>query len=263
MTAGGGAEAAGLQVGDVITKVGDQKVESSDALVAAIRSAAPNTAVDITYTREASAQSVHRSDVTPDPPNDARSRPGDRADAQPDGGRRGLAAGRASDRRRRAAHPRRPDRASCSAPAGRRAIDERGPELFTPGALALRSHVLLRSRFAEDQLARRRAAASGSTSILGAGLDTFAYRQPGWAGTLRIFEVDQPASQQIKRQRLAEAGIAEPDNLTFVGDRFRNRAAADGSAPRPASLSPADVRVLAGGLDVPDRRRGGRGVPKR
>jgi len=38
-------------------------------------------------------------------------------------------------------------------PAGRRAIDERRPELFTPGALALRSHVLLRSRFAEDQLA--------------------------------------------------------------------------------------------------------------
>jgi putative serine protease PepD len=58
ITAGGGAEKAGLQVGDVITKVGDQKVESSDALVAAIRSAPPNTAVDITYTRGSASNTV-------------------------------------------------------------------------------------------------------------------------------------------------------------------------------------------------------------
>ena len=58
ITAGGGAEAAGLQVGDVITKVGDQKVESADALVAAIRSAAPNTSVDITYTRGTDSNTV-------------------------------------------------------------------------------------------------------------------------------------------------------------------------------------------------------------
>jgi len=58
ITGGGGAEKAGLQVGDVITKVGDQKVESSDALVAAIRSTAPNTAVDITYTRASASNTV-------------------------------------------------------------------------------------------------------------------------------------------------------------------------------------------------------------
>jgi len=58
ITAGGGAEAAGLQVGDVITKVGDQKVESADALVAAIRSAPPNTYVDITYTRGGASNTV-------------------------------------------------------------------------------------------------------------------------------------------------------------------------------------------------------------
>ncbi len=46
LTSGGGAEKAGLQVGDVITKVGDQKIESADALVAAIRSAAPNSTVE-------------------------------------------------------------------------------------------------------------------------------------------------------------------------------------------------------------------------
>jgi len=58
ITAGGGAEAAGLQVGDVITEVGDQKVESADALVAAIRSVAPNTAVDISYTRGTASNTV-------------------------------------------------------------------------------------------------------------------------------------------------------------------------------------------------------------
>jgi len=52
VTSGGAAEAAGLQVGDVITAVGEQKVESANALIAAVRSAVPNTAVTITYTRD-------------------------------------------------------------------------------------------------------------------------------------------------------------------------------------------------------------------
>jgi putative serine protease PepD len=58
LTAGGGAEKAGLQVGDVITKVGEQRVESADALVAAIRSAAPNGTVKITYTRDSDTKTV-------------------------------------------------------------------------------------------------------------------------------------------------------------------------------------------------------------
>jgi len=52
VTAGGAAEAAGLKVGDVITAVGDQQVESADALIAAVRSSIPNSAVTITYTRD-------------------------------------------------------------------------------------------------------------------------------------------------------------------------------------------------------------------
>ena len=38
--------------------------------------------------------------------------------------------------------------------------------------------------------------------VLGAGLDTFAYRQPRWAKHLAIIEVDHPASQAFKRQQL-------------------------------------------------------------
>ncbi|MTD14742.1 PDZ domain-containing protein [Nakamurella sp. YIM 132087] len=51
VTSGGGAAGAGLQAGDVITKVGDQTVESADALIAAIRAQDPGSQVEITYLR--------------------------------------------------------------------------------------------------------------------------------------------------------------------------------------------------------------------
>jgi methyltransferase (TIGR00027 family) len=86
----------------------------------------------------------------------------------------------------------------------------------TPAAKALRSHVVLRSRYAEDQLATAVKNGIRQYIILGAGFDTFAYRQPEWAHTLRIFEIDQPASQQEKRERLHKAGIQIPSNLEFV-----------------------------------------------
>ena len=77
-----------------------------------------------------------------------------------------------------------------------------------------RAFMAVRSRYVEDQLAE--AVAQGVTQyvVLGAGLDTFAYRNPFPA--LRVFEVDFPATQQWKREMLAEADIALPDKLTFV-----------------------------------------------
>ena len=58
VTAGGAAEAAGLQVGDVITKIDDVLVESSDALVATVRSAAPNSQVTMTVVRDNATSTV-------------------------------------------------------------------------------------------------------------------------------------------------------------------------------------------------------------
>ncbi|GAA2869448.1 SAM-dependent methyltransferase [Streptosporangium fragile] len=71
-----------------------------------------------------------------------------------------------------------------------------------------------RARFTEDRLAD--AVEHGITQyvVLGAGLDTFAYRSAGSA--VRVFEVDLPATQEWKRQTLREAGIAIPDNVVFV-----------------------------------------------
>ena len=62
--------------------------------------------------------------------------------------------------------------------------------------------------------------------ILGAGLDTYAYRTPP-SDDLRIFEVDHPATQAWKRERLAEAGIAVPPGLHFVAVDFERETLAD------------------------------------
>ncbi|WP_189093419.1 class I SAM-dependent methyltransferase [Deinococcus ruber] len=80
----------------------------------------------------------------------------------------------------------------------------------------LRAHVVLRSRFAEDRLSAALGRGVRQLVILGAGLDTFAYRQPLWARDLTIFEVDHHGTQALKRQRLQAAHIALPDNLHFV-----------------------------------------------
>ncbi len=78
----------------------------------------------------------------------------------------------------------------------------------------LRAFVAARSRYAEDQLAAFVKRGGSQYVVLGAGLDTFAHRNP-FAG-LRVFEVDFPATQQWKRALLAEAEIALPEGLTFV-----------------------------------------------
>jgi methyltransferase (TIGR00027 family) len=91
-----------------------------------------------------------------------------------------------------------------------------------PWAKGLRSHVILRSRFAEDRLAGAVHRGVHQCVILGAGFDTFAYRQPDWAHSLRIYEVDHRATQEEKRQRLQSAGVAIPSNLEFVAVDFES-----------------------------------------
>lgn len=72
-----------------------------------------------------------------------------------------------------------------------------------------------RSRIAEDALARAVERGVRQVVILGAGLDTFALRNP-YAALISIFEVDHPATQAWKRQRLVAAELAPPPWLTFV-----------------------------------------------
>jgi methyltransferase (TIGR00027 family) len=88
--------------------------------------------------------------------------------------------------------------------------------------------VALRSRWAEDRLAEAVKRGVTQMVILGAGLDGFAYRQPAWAGQLRIFEVDHHASQEDKRRRLAAAGVPIPANLEFAPIDFERTTLRDG-----------------------------------
>src|SRR6185369_5924032 len=89
-----------------------------------------------------------------------------------------------------------------------------------------RAFMAARSRYVEDQL--REAVSKGVEQyvVLGAGLDTFAYRNP--FPSLRVLEVDFPATQEWKRSMLAEAAIALPTNLVFVPLDFEHKTLAEG-----------------------------------
>jgi methyltransferase (TIGR00027 family) len=100
----------------------------------------------------------------------------------------------------------------------------------------LRWFIAARSRIADDALAAALERGARQLVVLGAGLDTTAYRAPP-AQNLRIFEVDHPATQAWKRQRLAEADIALPASLTFVAIDFERETLADGLAA--AGFDPA------------------------
>ena len=89
-----------------------------------------------------------------------------------------------------------------------------------PHSIALRAFLVGRSRYAEDLLARTVQSGVRQYVILGAGLDTFAYRNP--YPDLCVFEVDHPVTQQWKRELLVESGIAVPPNLTYTPVDFRH-----------------------------------------
>jgi len=89
-----------------------------------------------------------------------------------------------------------------------------------------RGFMAARSRYTEDGLTEAVANGLMQYVVLGAGLDTFAYRNPFPA--LRVFEVDFPATQMWKRSMLDEAAIALPPNLVFVALDFERQTLADG-----------------------------------
>jgi methyltransferase (TIGR00027 family) len=96
-----------------------------------------------------------------------------------------------------------------------------------------RAFMAARSRYTEDHLAEAVANGVAQYVVLGAGLDTFAWRNP--FPELHVFEVDFPATQEWKRALLDEAGILDADapppvRLTFVPLDFEHKALAAGLA---------------------------------
>ena len=109
-------------------------------------------------------------------------------------------------------------------PRGAASIACRGWSAFLPGPRAMRAFIAARSRYAEDQLARAIAGGTAQYVVLGAGLDTFAYRNPYADSTLRVFEVDHPDTQAWKRRRLASTTLPVPYPVTFAPVDFGRQA---------------------------------------
>jgi methyltransferase (TIGR00027 family) len=112
---------------------------------------------------------------------------------------------------------------------------EHGDHPILAGA---RAQAVCRSRFTEDVLAERVSQGVDQYVILGAGLDSYAYRSNG---AVRVFEVDHPATQAWKRGLLASAGIAESATLVpvdFETDSLAETLVAHGfGMSRPAVVS--------------------------
>jgi len=126
---------------------------------------------------------------------------------------------------------------------GESALRSDGGRFETPALRALRAFVVLRSRYAEDRLSDAVQRGIRQYVILGAGLDTFAYRHRYPAAALRTFEVDHPATQAWKRVRLRQAGIPIPDSMTFVPVDFETGTLADGL--RRAGLEPHELTFFS------------------
>jgi len=112
--------------------------------------------------------------------------------------------------------------------AGAQAVRDDLDRFRHPASVGLRSAVVTRSRLADDVWAEAVERGVQQYVVLGAGLDTSAYRQPDAPG--RRFEVDLPATQQWKQARLREAGIAVPPSLRFVPVDFEHVGLAEGLA---------------------------------
>lgn len=121
-------------------------------------------------------------------------------------------------------------------------------DMHPDGTRAFRASIVARARYLDDLVTERAAAGVGQYVILGAGLDSFAQRHPDVA--VRIFEVDQPGTQDWKRRRLSEIGYPPGPNLQFVpvdferGEAFPDALRANGfDADRPAVISSMGVSM--------------------
>ncbi|HEY6378493.1 MAG TPA: SAM-dependent methyltransferase [Candidatus Dormibacteraeota bacterium] len=98
----------------------------------------------------------------------------------------------------------------------------------TPDRLhAFQGWTAVRSRFVEDFVVSAVAAGVSQYAVLGAGIDSFAYRHAELLERLTIFEVDHPFSQTWKRRRLDELHITLPRNVVFAAVDFEAQSLGD------------------------------------
>jgi len=111
----------------------------------------------------------------------------------------------------------------------------------SPFGRRFRAFMVARSRYAEDQLAAAIHRGARQYVVLGAGLDTFAYRNP--FPSLGVFELDHPATQAWKQERLREAGVPIPQNLVYAPIDFEKQSL--GAALEAASFDATAVTFFS------------------
>ncbi len=92
------------------------------------------------------------------------------------------------------------------------------------------AEILGRARYTEEQLSKSISKGLSQYVVLSAGLDSFALRRKDLFETLKVYEVDHPASQVYKQKRLSELKLDIPDNLEFVSVDFEKESLTDGLA---------------------------------
>jgi methyltransferase (TIGR00027 family) len=90
------------------------------------------------------------------------------------------------------------------------------PDMGADFSKSMRASIVGRARLIEDLVEERFNEGVKQYVVLGAGLDTFAFRRNELASQMQVFEVDQPGPQAWKRKRLAELGMTVPNTLRFV-----------------------------------------------
>src|ERR1700722_9691822 len=82
--------------------------------------------------------------------------------------------------------------------------------------------VVIRSRYTEDALREATKRGTRQYVLIGAGFDSFALRRPAYSETLEIFEIDHPATQTLKIQRIEECGVSLPESVHFIAADLAN-----------------------------------------
>lgn len=111
---------------------------------------------------------------------------------------------------------------------GRAILENMRTNLGPDRAVSFGRWVAVRSRFVEDMVEAAADDGIGQYVLLGAGLDSFAYRRNDMHARIQVFEVDHPDSQAWKRLRVGELGIELPPNLVFAPVNFETQTLRDG-----------------------------------
>ncbi|WP_342619323.1 class I SAM-dependent methyltransferase [Rhodoferax sp. GW822-FHT02A01] len=121
---------------------------------------------------------------------------------------------------------------------------------MSPFTRPFRASIVARARFVEDHVEAQLAGGVSQYVILGAGLDTFVQRKPQLASRLQVYEIDRPASQHWKRQRLMDLGYGIAPHLHLVpvdfeaGEAWWSRLGASGfDVDQPAVVASTGVSM--------------------